>query len=158
MLITFFLITIPKNKAKRSYGYIKKHTYESFYGIYKVKYEKQHLPTLSLNKEKIVYLIRVCRMRKSDKVLLVFTDFLRHEEGLIRNWEMQSSWFLYCLCFTDKKIRYKKNGKRKRKCGPDIEEMEALVTRAGKYARETPACSTPNQAKSRSSVRNISQV
>ena len=44
--------------------------------------------------------------------------------------------------------------KEKENLDPDIEEMEALVTRAGKYARETPACSTPSQAKSKSSVRN----
>ena len=32
--------------------------------------------------------------------------------------------------------------KEKENLDPDIEEMEALVMRAGKYARETPACST----------------
>ena len=40
--------------------------------------------------------------------------------------------------------------KEKVNLDPDIEEMEALVTRAGKYARETPACSIPSQAKSKS--------
>ena len=44
--------------------------------------------------------------------------------------------------------------KEKENLDPDIEEMEALVTRAGKYVRETPACSTPSQAKSKSSERN----
>ena len=44
--------------------------------------------------------------------------------------------------------------KEKENLDPDIEEMEALVTRAGKYTRETPACSTPSPAKSKSFVRN----
>ena len=44
--------------------------------------------------------------------------------------------------------------KEKENLDPDIEKMEALVTRAGNYARETPACSTLSQAKSKSSVRN----
>ena len=73
-------------------------------------------------------------MRKSDKALSAFTHFLRHEELLMRNCKVHDFFNVHVLQI--RKLDIKRMEKEKENLDPDIEEMDALVTRVGKYTEK----------------------